>query len=102
MKDYLQITSKAYEKALVANAISGGNYFKNEEGNTDVFPLQTEDGIKLAIGFFIDVVKCRKIEKLQALAPDDEKNSFGLLCYDWQEEYYRKIFPHIHLEIMWS
>ena len=86
------------EEAIAENAVNSGTYQYNESGNTDLFPLENAQGMKVAIGFFIDVVKCRRIER--NLEMNQHEYDYAILCYDWQEEYYRRIFPEIHLETL--
>lgn len=87
--EYLRLDlSKHYEK-VITDAIESEMFKRNEATYQRYFPLATQDGIRLMIGTFLDGVKIQKILEIQTVDPFP----FGIICFAWQQDYFRRIFP---------
>ena len=67
---------------------------KEEEYEIEIVTCE----VKYAIGLFLDIVKCRRIDLNFKRMQSDYK--LGIICYEWQKEYYQRIFPEAVFEIL--
>ena len=75
---------------IIASAIKSGMYSKNSRFKPGLFPLLSEDNNPTAIGFQFDTKHLQRVENEIVLNPSV---SFTLLCFDWQEDYYKRVLP---------
>lgn len=89
LTDYMDCDTATYEHELVAAAKQSGVYRDNASGHTRLFPLVNEDNTPMAIGTFIDAVKINLIRRIYAKTAI----TYGIICYDWQMDYYNRVAP---------
>ena len=77
-------------ETITESAISSGAYFKNVSVFSKYFPLMDENGTDTALGFLFDA---KALLRIEGMARRNEKINFALLCYPWQENYYRAVLP---------
>ncbi len=77
-------------RALVSKAINSGRFFRNINFLVGLFPLINQDQEYTALGFHLDAKVMQTIEKKARENPDMK---FCVLCFDWQEGYYKRILP---------
>lgn len=78
------------DKAIINDAINSGMYTENKSSFSRTFPLLSDDETPTALGFQLDAKRMIKIEKT---ANDNPSLSFVVLCYEWQEPYYKAVMP---------
>lgn len=86
------------EKMLKKEAINSGKYEENIFSHGLFFPLRATDGTFVANGCMMDIIKIKQIEKV---AKSNPERKFGVLCFDWQIEYYESILPNVKV-IEWK
>lgn len=86
LREYL--LHEDHEKDILDTAIASGRFeLNNRKYSEKLFPLIREDNIPVMIGTKIDVIKIFAMENLAKKYPEEV---FGVICYDWQIEYYEK------------
>lgn len=80
----------SFDGQTVNDAIKSGNFVKNKGAYFSLFPLLNEKGQRTALGFQLDAKKMLQIEATAKALP---KETFQILCLDWQETYYHAVMP---------
>lgn len=62
------------------------------------FPMRHPDGSYVSVGIFMDIIR---INQLQVFRHTEGKR-FGIMCYQWQIEYYKRLFPDCYYLIIKS
>lgn len=86
---YMNTDMKSYYLAVAENAVFSGYYQHNSGRYPTLFPLISNAGMPITIGTYIDAVRIQRILALIKEAPFQ----FGVVCYEWQSDYYRRVFP---------
>lgn len=86
--EYMRTDIQMHRARLVADAVDSGLYQRNIGGYANLFPLKTYDGTLMAVGTFMDAVMIQKILDSQT----GMSFPFGMICYDWQQDFYCRIF----------
>lgn len=73
---------------MVESAIASGLYRRNPSAS-NLFPLVNSGGVRMAIGLFIDAIQIRNL----IAAYETDKKPMGIVCYEWQQDYYRRVVP---------
>ena len=83
------------EKRLIETAISSEAFYPNKKTvNPKVFPLLDSEGIPMMIGIRFDLVKLEKVRRLMERYSDQE---YGVICFEWQVDYYKKFSDTIKI-----
>ena len=77
---------------FLADAVASGIYTHNNSNDTELFPLKNTNGNMMMVGTAMDVIQMQRLEVTLKHRPDLD---CGILCYLWQIEYYRKVFPKL-------
>ena len=77
---------------FLADAVASGIYIYNDSNDTELFPLKNMNGSIMMVGTAMDVIQMQRLEITLKHRPD---LNCGILCYLWQIEYYRKVFPKL-------
>lgn len=83
--DYLLDDRNAIEQRIVKQITKFDDFSENKIGDDILFPLVENNGVPVTIGVYIDIVK---INRLISYPSDMD---YAIICYGWQEEFYRKI-----------
>ena len=86
---YMSTDMKEYHAGMIESAVLSGFYQRNSGMYPTVFPLKSNSGIPTTVGTFIDAIKIQKILSILEASPFQ----FGVICYEWQCDYYRRVFP---------
>lgn len=86
---YLTVDTSELQAEFVEAAVASGFYQKNLDGDSRQFPLVNFEGVRMAVGLFIDAVQIRKLVKIH----ERDKKPMGIVCYAWQQDYYRRVIP---------
>jgi len=76
--------------ARIAEPLVGAGLERNEGKLREDYPY-TMFGKPVFLGVTMDMHKIRRFEAQMKRYGGD----FGIVCYDWQEEYYKRIFPEV-------
>ena len=85
---YMAVDTREYQEDLVESAIASGLYRRNPSAS-NLFPLVNSGGVRMAIGLFIDAIQIRNL----IAAYETDKKPMGIVCYEWQQDYYRRVVP---------
>lgn len=100
MSDLERIMSRnlaADEQRFIDSAVRSGVYTRNSAVSGKLFPLQTADGIVIADGTLIDLVRVHAIESLADHLSDLR---YGVLCRPHQLTYYQRIMPRAYFMLV--
>ena len=76
--------------SIMESAVDSGMYRKNTSFTPSLFPLLNADDEPVAINFQFDA---KHLQRIESVATKNPSTTFNLLCYDWQEDYYKRILP---------
>ena len=76
---------------IIQDILSRGQFDVTEKLNNDVFPLKTSDGSKLALGIFLDLHDINLLDSQIKHGITD----FSIICFEWQVDYYKMLYPDI-------
>ena len=85
------------ERRVIDSAVRSGVYERNFAISAKLFPLQTVDGIIVANGTLMDLIKIHAIESLANHIPDLR---YGILCHPHQLTYYQRIMPRAYFMLV--
>ena len=78
-----------FEKEIYDVAIESGRFERNDRKYSEVlFPIISSDEVPTMIGVKMDLIKIFSMESVADKNPDQ---TFGVICYDWQVEYYEQM-----------
>lgn len=75
---------------IINDAIQSGSFRRSIFVAPHVFLLQDTFGRRTALGFQLDSKLMTQIYSIATSVPDE---NFAVLCYEWQEPYYRVVMP---------
>ena len=79
----------ASRQSLIDDAVESGLFTHNSEFDSDLFPLKNTNGTLFMLGNVMDIVQIQRLESISKKFDLD----FGILCYPWQMDYYKRVFP---------
>jgi len=77
------------QKFIINKSVDGGLCVLGETLDNVLFPLTNESGANIAIGTIMDLNQMRILDGIMSRF---REHKFGLMCYGWQVEYYRRIY----------
>lgn len=77
-------------KEIIREAIERAEFLPSDRGEDDVFPLIDTYNLYTAIGTDLDI---RQMQKIEAVLEFTGISQFAVICYDWQQDYWFKLFP---------
>lgn len=86
---YMTVDNGAYRDELVDAAVASGVYERNSGSLSNIFPLVNASGVRMAVGLFIDAIQIQQL--LHVHNKDGEQ--MGMVCYEWQTDYYSRVLP---------
>ncbi len=86
-----------YNESIIEEAVDSGVYRKNTGRKRDIFPLINNNGTLIALGTDMNLLLMRRVA---ASLKGDPDMQFGFLCYPWQSEYYKAIFPSARIMLI--
>lgn len=93
---YLMTDTKLFYKSIIDDAIQSGGFMKRAGKYDSIFPLQDVKGTSIAIGVYIDGIQIGKIKEAAGVL----RKPIGVICYEWQREYYRRVLSDTKFIIM--
>lgn len=87
LKAYIQ--GDIIEEEIKDAAVGSGQYTENNRKySNELFPIVSNEEVPIMIGISMDILKLFSLESIANKHPNE---TFGVICYDWQVEYYDKI-----------
>lgn len=90
---FLMLTDdKEYNETIKTELLETGMYSLNENDPYDAFPLcNLATGNPAVILPQMDIIQ---MQTLQLKCEISNVKSFDIICFEWQKDYYNRIFPH--------
>jgi len=85
--NFILLVDEEWEKGMMQKMIVDG--YQGENSNS-IFPLRSQRGELTALGFMLDA---KQLKRVIDTANHDVERQYRILCFDWQEEYYRRVLP---------
>ena len=71
------------------------DFSRNEKGNTKLWPLTSNTGMKVAVGVQMDAVQMQFIS--EEINNSKGQSYFGVICLPWQKPYYEAAIPELKI-----
>lgn len=75
---------------IIREAIESNFYQANTEYDEELFPLKNKTGTLIFLGVEMDIIQMLRLGVVMTKFP---QNKYGILCFPWQTDYYKRIFP---------
>lgn len=95
---YLTTNTDDLNSKIINDAIQSGAFIKRIGKYDRVYPLKSADGINIAIGVYIDGIQIRMMQE----ANEHLKEPYGVICYGWQSEYYKRVLKDVEIIVIES
>lgn len=95
---YLTTNTDDLNSKIINDAIQSGAFIKRVGRYDRVYPLKTVNGINMAIGVYIDGIQIRMMQE----ANENLKEPYGVICYGWQSEYYKRVLKDVEIIVIES
>lgn len=89
LNEFLTTDITKRKNMVMVSALASGLFTENDDAYAADFPVLNQNGIQMAIGTFIDAIQLHRIINIQKQL----NKPVGILCYEWQKNYYCRVLP---------